>query len=272
MDQDPIPAFWSSVERLATSLSRYKAINVNSQPLRDLARTVSQEWFRTVRPLAARNGLTQNDLQEIDSQLQYLLRLSTGRNAKASYVTTVRALKRGRPEFEGMLEQKRSAAAAQPIQAQVGPMEARIADTLERMLPQGALCYRQVLLDIAGPKRLSYRGTATELREVVRELLDHLAPDKDVVQSDGFALEKGRLVPTMKQKARFILKARGLGDTSRKAPEQAVELMEDQIASIARSVYERGSASTHGATTLAEVQRFKGYADAVLAELLQVYK
>jgi hypothetical protein len=91
------------------------------------------------------------------------------------------------------------------------------------------------------------------------------------MQSEGFTLEKDRKGPTMKQKARFILKARGLGDTGRKAPEQAVDLMEEQIASIARSVYERGSVSTHGAATLPELQRFKGYADAVLAELLQIH-
>jgi len=138
-------------------------------------------------------------------------------------------------------------------------------------LPEAALSYRQVLQDLAGPARYSYRGTATELREIVREVLDHLAPDDEVMKSPGFKLEKDRRAPTMKQKARFILRARGLGDTSRKAPEDAVELLEDQIASLARSVYDRGSASTHSATRIEAVSNFKGYADAVLAELLAVH-
>jgi hypothetical protein len=75
----------------------------------------------------------------------------------------------------------------------------------------------------------------------------------------------------MRQKARFILKARGVGESSRTAPEQSVELLEEQIASLARSVYERGSASTHAATVKPQVLSFKSYADAVLAELLQLH-
>ena len=101
--------------------------------------------------------------------------------------------------------------------------------------------------------------------------MDHLAPDQAVQASPGFKLEKDRKGPTMKQKARYILKARGVGESSRAAPEQSVELLEEQIASLARSVYERGSASTHGATAKSQVLSFKGYADAVLAELLQLH-
>ena len=156
-------------------------------------------------------------------------------------------------------------------QSNVTRLEAGIVETLEKMLPQTALCYRQVLSDLFGQDRLSYRGTATELREVVREVLDHLAPDQAVQASPGFKLEKDRKGPTMKQKARYILKARGVGESSRAAPEQSVELLEEQIASLARSVYERGSASTHGATAKSQVLSFKGYADAVLAELLQLH-
>ena len=44
--------------------------------------------------------------------------------------------------------------------------------------------------------RISYRGTAAELREVLRELLDHLAPDADVLKS-GIRLEAGQTTPTM---------------------------------------------------------------------------
>jgi hypothetical protein len=140
------------------------------------------------------------------------------------------------------------------------------------MLPREALAYRQVLQDLTAQSRFSYRGTATELREVVREVLDHLAPNEAVMRSSGFKLEKDRRAPTMKQKARFILKARGLGESSRSAPENSVELLEEQIASLTRSVYDRGSVSTHNVTVKAEVLSFKAYADAVLAELLQVHE
>ncbi len=114
------------------------------------------------------------------------------------------------------------------------------------------------------------QGTAAELREVLRELLDHLAPDDEVLKT--VKLEKDQRGPTMKQKATFILKARGVGETARKAPVDAVGAVEDSGSSLARSVYTRGSVSTHVVTTRNEVLTIKAYADAVLAGLLQIHK
>ncbi len=144
--------------------------------------------------------------------------------------------------------------------------------TLTKMLPDSAKSYQQAMTDLADPKRLSCRGVAAELREVVREVLDHLAPDEEVMRDPGFKLEKDMKGPTMRQKARFILRARGVGETERRAPEDAVRLLDDQVASLVRSTYQRGSVPTHTAPSQAEVRTFKGYADAVLAELLQVHK
>jgi hypothetical protein len=264
-------AFWARVEALSGRVSKSKAINVNSQELRSEARALAQDWFRAHRPTAEVARVPATDLQRADAELQHLLALANGANARSSYVSVLKRLRKLRPSFEVRVSAADSSAPAEGKSVLASDVERGIVHTLERMLPDAAVCYRQVLLDIAAPPRLSYRGTATELREVVRETLDHLAPDADVLASPGFALEKGRTGPTMKQKARFILRARGLGESSRAAPEQAVQLLEDQIASLARSVYERGSASTHGATTRQQLLTFKGFADAVLSELLQIH-
>jgi hypothetical protein len=45
---------------------------------------------------------------------------------------------------------------------------------------------------------------------VLREFLDHLAPDDDVLKS-GVKLEKDQRRPTMKQKAIFIMEGVALG-------------------------------------------------------------
>jgi hypothetical protein len=74
------------------------------------------------------------------------------------------------------------------------------------------------------------------------------------------------------QKAIFILKARGVGETARKTPVDAVGTVEDSVGSLARSVYTRGSVSTHVVTTRNEVLTIKDYAGAVLADLLQIHK
>jgi len=83
-------------------------------------------------------------------------------------------------------------------------------------------------------------------------------------------LNKDQKRPTMKQKTVFILKTRGIGDTARKPAEDAVTAIEESV--LARSVYDRGSLATHVASTRREVRTFKGYADAVLADLLEVHK
>lgn len=263
--------FWAAVERLNTAVTRSKAVNINSVTIRVDASTLVQLWFRETRPDFIHSGVTDDELSATDASTHALLRLSNGPNPKKSYLRELKVLRQERPTLQSRMHLLAGQAKLHPNQVSTTSLEAGVISTLEKMLPHAALSYRQVLADLSGPDRLSYRGTATELREVVREVLDHLAPDKAVVSSPGFKLEKDRKAPTMKQKARFILKARGVGDSSRTAPEQAVELLEEQIASLARSVYERGSASAHAATVKSQVLSFKAYADAVLGELLQLH-
>jgi hypothetical protein len=76
----------------------------------------------------------------------------------------------------------------------------------------------------------------------------------------------------MKQKAQFILRARGTASGALSTPKDAIQRVEDASASLARSVYTRGSVSTHVATTREEVLNMKPYVEGVLAELLQIHR
>jgi len=116
--------------------------------------------------------------------------------------------------------------------------------------------------------RLSYRGTASELREVLREVLDHLAPDVNVSSARDFKLEPGRPKPTMKQKVRFILRARDEGSRATDMAETAAEAVEGIIGSLARSAYDAGSVATHIAAERSTVVQLKRYVEAVLSHLL----
>ncbi len=151
------------------------------------------------------------------------------------------------------------------------PTERRIIDTLSRILPAAAASYQQCLFDLGGASRLSYRGVAHELREVLRETLDYLAPDPDVMAESGFKLEKSMTRPTQRQKALFVLRKRNLPGEAIRAPELAVSMVEELGAAITRSAYTRGSISAHGASSSPEVRQLKMYVDAVLAELLVIY-
>lgn len=150
------------------------------------------------------------------------------------------------------------------------PTESAIVATLLHVLPAAAASYEQCLLDLALPRR-SYRGVAHELREVLRETLDYLAPDADVMAEPGFTLEDGRAQPTQKQKAAHILRKRRLSRAQMSAPELAVSLVEEMGASITRSAYRRGAKDVHTVTSEAEVRQLKMWVDAVLGELLEIH-
>jgi hypothetical protein len=151
-------------------------------------------------------------------------------------------------------------------------VEDAIVATLEAMIPSAGASYRQVLLDLQNKGRVSHRGTAAELREVVREVLDILAPDSEVVKAHGFRFDSGRTAPTMAQKVRFILKARKAADPARETAENAADVLDHNIATLGRSVCTTGAMNVHTARTLGEVRNFEMYADALLAELLEIHK
>jgi hypothetical protein len=153
----------------------------------------------------------------------------------------------------------------------VTPTERRIIEVLARILPAAAASYEQSVLDLGGPARRSYRGAAHELREVLREVLNHFAPDADVMAESGFKLEKDALRPTQRQKALFILRKRRLSKEELTAPGLAASMVDELGAQITRSAYTRGAKDAHTTSSGPEVRQLKMYVDAVLGELLEIH-
>jgi len=260
--------WWEKLDHFAARVRRIRGMRVNPS-LRTEAKAVVQSYFREVRPKFEQLQLERNSIQSLDREAQRLLELSSSANGKSWYMGAVRDLEYSRSHVEAAVEIKAGASAG-PSVTLTTATESAILQTLRKILPTTALSYQQVVQDLADSSRTSFRGTASELREVLRELLDHLAPDEEVLKT--VKLEKDQRGPTMKQKTIFILKARGVGETARKTPVDAVGIVEDSVGSLARSVYTRGSVSTHVVTSRNEVLTIKAYADAVLADLLQIHK
>ena len=151
------------------------------------------------------------------------------------------------------------------------PSERLIIQTLARIIPSAAVSYEQCLLDLGDGNRLSYRGAAHELREVLRETLNYLAPDAEVMAEPGFRLETGTTRPTQRQKALHVLRKRRLSREEMSAPELTVTMVEELGASITRTAYTRGAKDAHTVSPLAEVRQLKMWIDAVLGELLEVH-
>jgi predicted pPIWI-associating nuclease len=269
-------ALWRHIESFAGALSRSKAKNVNTDDLRQQARDlVRDSYFREAKKSLQRLGVTDATTKELDSEMQRLIGLSSGKNSKVSYQNAVRDIKAKRKSIETGLEfliGAESPASTKPSSVGSSLVEGAILSTLEKMIPSSGASYRQALLDLQAHGRISYRGTAAELREVVREVLDHLAPDEAVMTAPGFKLEEGLKGPSMKQKVRFIMKARKVPDAGMKPAEDSVKHLDENIPSLGRSVYNRGSMDVHTARSREEVLNLKLYADAVLGELLEIHK
>jgi hypothetical protein len=214
----------------------------------------------TLESVASRKPL----VEEIDYVLQQLLSFTSTRHERGAYRGQLNEL---RPYLlEAQIDLMKAKAAPELVLSET---ERAIMETLRRMLPLAAASYEQVLRDIHESDRVSWRGTAAELREVLREVIDTLAPDGKVVEAPGFSLEQGRTFPTQKQKVKYILKARRSGSATLDVAQQSLEAADAAIADLARSTYNRGSASTHSPTDGVEVRRIKRYVDALLAELLE---
>ncbi len=250
------------VTKLAAVVDGVRSKLVPSEKVARLARAIADTYFGSVQgelqTVQHRGGLA----EEIEWVVTAILQLSSEPREKSAYLGQLKEL---RPYLqEAMIDVMKARSVRRLV---LSDTERRILNTLEKMLPTTASSYEQVLEDIAAGKRVSWRGTGTELREVLREVMDHLAPDGDVMAVPGFKLEPDLKRPSQKQKVRYILKARkrAVG-----VAEASVETVEEGIASLARSTYQRGSATTHASTDGTEVRKLKNYVDALLVELLEI--
>jgi hypothetical protein len=197
--------------------------------------------------------------------MQDLLSLTHHRSTASSYKSTIQELRKALEAFE-----RTTLIPAASKTAAVDPIDLRILAVLKPLLPSAAASYEQALSDLQLPQRLSWRGPATDLREALRETLDHLAPDAEVTSSAGFKPEAGTGGPTMKQKVRFLLRKRGLSHSATQASEAAADATDTAVGSFVRSVYTRSSVSTHTPTNKGEVIRVRDYVRVVLCELLEI--
>jgi small-conductance mechanosensitive channel len=269
-DQISIRDIIREVDRLRKMINSQRGAQLHSLPKRDEIRNIVKLYFRSVRPPLLRSMV---DVAIVDSAMQRLLELASRNSTIAQYKKCVAGLSANLNALEAQVELQMSDREVQDTRNSSSPVERQILTTLSGMLPPTARSYQQVLLDLSQKDRASYRGTATELREILRETLDYLAPDKDVVASQGFELEKDRTKPTMAQKARYILRSRGIPKNSIDVPKKAIDIVEGTVSSLVRSTYDRGSIDTHTSTGINRpgVMQLKMYVDSVLSELLEIH-
>lgn len=249
-------------------IKHVRSVNVNVREDREAVVELGRLYFQHFREKSV-DFFIDNEISEYDQLWQDLIRLAHGNNSKSSYLKKLSKLQKVTKDLS--VRSIVSAKSAQiPAEENFDDSELVLIETLERIVPSAAACYRQGVRDLSETSvRLSYRGTAAEFREAFRETLDHLAPDDAVAKDDGFKLEPGKSHPTMRQKVRFILKSRGLKESQRKLAERSVNLLENLHSDVARAFYDRASFSAHVSTTRGEVVTIKRYIDVLLHDLLE---
>jgi len=249
-------------------LSKLGSQQVHSPVIKRDTQSVVDDYFRSVRGTLLQGGFTDDELGALDNGTQSLLEHCHRHVTVSKYRKTI---KRAVSSLVA-LEQLAHTASQRALTGRVAPdrTDALIVTTLQQLLPSAAAAYEQAVRDLQTDNRLSWRGPATDLREALREVLDHLAPDDEVERQPGYQQEADTHGPTMRQKVRFVLRKRGLNRSATEAPENAAAAVDTILGTFVRSVYTRSAVSTHTPTLKAEVLRVRYYVRAALCELLEI--
>lgn len=156
-----------------------------------------------------------------------------------------------------------------PGPANLSPAETRVYDALFLISPKLGNSYRQVKNDISSANRLSFAGSAHEVRELVGTLLRLKAPDEKVTAQAWFKQEAGTTGPTQRQRVRFILEAHGAGSKEIEVA-QEVSALDSLIADSVRAMYSRASDAAHRHKDRGEVVRLVRYFDVFVEDLLDL--
>lgn len=260
----------NALDIFSAALRKGRSINVNDQGTKDQSIALAQRYFSEARPAIIQNTGETEELAALDELWQRLVRLAHGNNYRRSYVNATTEIRRRLSSFNISLLTVGIVNAQKRSESGASVEERLLLETLDRLVPTAAASYRQGIDDLGQENRISFRGTALEFREALRETLDHLAPDNAVMAQPSFKLEEKQTKPTMKQKARYVLNSRGKNKTQRETAEKTIILTEELAGEIARAVYNNASLAAHVQQSKSEVIRIKRYVDTVLFDLLEL--
>jgi len=262
-----VPDFVLRLEQARKDLNKVNSPQLNSQKRRNSLRALVEDYFNDIRPRLLGASEQDEDIRNVDALMQDLLVLCHRRGSVKLYKALLSKTRTGLIILDARIVASPSGGVDPQMDTAV---DAMILQTLAQIVPSAALSYQQALQDLQAEQRFSWRGPATDLREALRETLDHLAPDVDVTAMPGYKQSPDANGPTMKQKVRFVLKNRGVNKALSAPAETATESVDSAIGTFVRSVYTRSSVSTHTPTDKAEVIRIRDFVRVVLCELLEV--
>lgn len=267
----PVEDFLNTLQGLSRRFSGRDKTRTNTED-RNLAKATVESWFRSYRGLIVDLFGEIDEVRQIDQELQNVLRLSLSANRCSSYKAPIRRacdvlqnqilvnLKIAewrRTATSGFIDENRE-----------------LMGRLRLFGPQFELSYRQILTDLADQSRITHRGTANELRELFREILNKLAPDKEVEKQEWFKAKRASLKdereknrsPTRAERVRYIMRDRD--SSAAEVTEEAAFQIDERLEKLVTAIYDRANDAAHTSKQREEIGRLLRYFHAVLFELL----
>lgn len=130
--------------------------------------------------------------------------------------------------------------------------------------------YEQILIDVKDLDRISWAGTAHEIREILVRTLRILAPDEYVKKEPWFTQDRTTEGVTHAQRVKYILKQNNRSKPIIEVAQRDLILLDDRIADLVRSTYSRASNAAHTQETRVEVVKILRYFDAIIHDLLDI--
>ncbi len=234
-------------------------------------RSVVGAWFTQYQASAVQIVGQEQSIVSMDEQMQILLKLAFGNSSRRMVIrSTVSAIRHFR---ENLLVPLNRAYWSQAPERTPAGRDDDVAARLRRLDPELADSYEQAVIDIEDEERLSYRGPAAELREILTGVLHLLAPDARVEETEWYRQSqrsgtRKESVPTRAERTKFILRSRLKGSSVTESAESYMTSTEERLSSVVNVTYKRGSAATHGGTEREELVQLLPYINALLKELL----
>lgn len=148
-------------------------------------------------------------------------------------------------------------------------MNQDILEALREISVPLANSYLQIIAEFEDDSRITWDGTAHQIRELLRKLLDLLAPTDLVEKQNWYKEGDGLSGPTQKQRVKYILSIKNAG-SKEQAVVQNIVLIEDKIGNLVRDTYQRASDAAHRSKDKTEAFRILRYFEAFAYDLLNI--
>jgi hypothetical protein len=259
-DLDAAPRAFKSLDR---ELSRRSTRTTRSKEDANAIRALIEAWFRTYRPALAEVFGDLPAVDNVDRDLRDLLSIVGSKMVISDLRARLRAVARMiERDILPAYDAARWTTAAAPATRQVQP-SGPLVTRLRSLSPELADSYEQVQADLQDGARMTFLGTAGEIREVMRATIHLLSPDEEVAAQEWFVGDdNGR--PTQAERIRFVVQSKSGADSAI----EAAEIIDTKVGRFGRQLYQRASKSFHAGTQRDEVGRIATWVDAVLNEIL----